>query len=168
MKRRSFCNVLRTHLIDLNQRMNWSDAHFVPLDAEVEENWGARTTKRHSNLLQAIRSDKVSQALLVLGDPGSGKSVALRKLALELLDEVELTERVPIYVNLKEWARSKEWTKDNPPVPDDLFVFIRDYIISNLDFFERELVNASYPRMFRHGRFFFMLDSFTTSSAMTK
>lgn len=62
IRQRSFCNVLRTHLIDLNQRLNWSDAHFVPLDAEVEAHRGARTTRRHANLLRAIRADRTSQA----------------------------------------------------------------------------------------------------------
>jgi hypothetical protein len=160
IKRRSFCNVLRTHLIDLNQRLNWSDAHFVPLDAEVEVHLGARTTKRHSNLLRAIRSDRTSQAFLVLGDPGSGKSVALRKLAVELLDEAEQTGRVPIYVNLKEWTTSREWTKDNPPLPEDLYSFIYDYLVSHLDLFAREFLHVYYRRLFEHGRFFLLLDSF--------
>jgi len=160
VKRRSFCKVLRTHLVDLNQRLNWSDAHFVPLDAEVETHLGARTTKRHSNLLLAIRSDRTSQAFLVLGDPGSGKSVALRKLAVELLDEVEQTGRVPIYINFKEWTKSREWTKDNPPLSEDLYSFIYDYLVSHLDLFAREFLHVYYRRMFEHGRFFLLLDSF--------
>lgn len=77
-----------------------------------------------------------------------------------MLDEVDLTGRVPLYVNLKEWSRSKQWTRESPPTTEDLFVFIRDYLTSSLDVFAQEFLRAYYSRMFEHGRFFLLLDSF--------
>jgi len=43
----------------------------------------------------------------VLGEPGYGKSTALRKLANMLLAEVYKTNKIPIYINLKDWQVDK-------------------------------------------------------------
>ncbi len=84
-KRQQFCEVLRSHLRDLNRKTRWSEAHFTPLDAEVEVLSQGRSKRRLTDLMSALRGDRQSRVFLVLGDPGSGKSVALRTLAMQLL-----------------------------------------------------------------------------------
>jgi len=71
---------------------------------------GLAQKKRIVDLQRALRGDRATHAFLVLGDPGAGKSVALRKLARDMLDEVGRTGRVPIYINLREWL-SKEYPR---------------------------------------------------------
>ena len=93
----SFCGVLLDDLNKIDRETNWSAEYFTPLDAEVEMQSGDKRLKKVTDLLSAIRSDRQSRVFLVLGDPGSGKSVALRKLCRDLLAEVDKTGKVPLY-----------------------------------------------------------------------
>jgi hypothetical protein len=69
-----------------------------------------------------------AKGFLVLGDPGSGKSVAMRHLARQMLREVSKTGVLPIYVNLKEWGDSDKLL--TAPDEADIFAFIREYFKS--------------------------------------
>ena len=104
-KLEAFCSALRQHLVTTDREANWSPDYYADLEAEVEvvPLTGAGGKRRIVDLQRAFRSDRPTQAFLVLGDPGAGKSVALRKLARDMLDEVGDTGRIPIYVNLREW-----------------------------------------------------------------
>lgn len=157
---KQFCDVLHHHLRVLNTETNWSDAFFTPLEAQVENTTGNRTTRRITNLLGAIKSDRSSRLFLVLGDPGSGKSVALRTLAMELLGDVERSGRVPVYVNLREWSASQSWTEENPPTVEHLYAFVLDSLKERSDVFGLEFLTEYYHKMLHHGRFFLLLDSF--------
>ena len=65
------------------------------------------------DLFAGIGAYPRTRLFLVIGDPGSGKSVALRKLCHDLLDRAEgkgfvnrfrRQGRIPIYVNLREFS----------------------------------------------------------------
>ncbi|MCW3104648.1 MAG: putative NTPase family [Bacteroidetes bacterium] len=155
----SFCKFLKVQLDHLDIDTNWSDAHFTPLEAEVEVQSGNKKKKKVTNLLSAIKKDNKSNTFLVLGDPGSGKSVALRKLSRDLLKEVPSTYKIPIYINLKEWKTLKKWSELDPPTYNDL----NSFIVSNLkgkDVFADEFIDKYYNRLFENGHLFFILDSF--------
>jgi hypothetical protein len=155
-----YTKVLKNELDNIDLETNWSDTLFTPLDAEVEVVTRNKRLKKVTDLLKAVKSDRKSQTFLIIGDPGSGKSTALRKLARELLDEVNDTGRVPIYINLKEWQTESKWTEENPPTKEKLYHFILQNIKKRGDVFANDFIDLYFKKMFVHGRFFFLLDSF--------
>jgi len=156
----SFCNFLREDLIKIDRETNWSIEYFTPLDAEVEVQSGSKRLKKVTDLLNAIKADKLSRVFLVLGDPGSGKSVSLRKLCRELLEESNQTGKLPLYINLREWKPQQEWTEDNPPTVQELYNFVVDNLKARGDIFINEFIDKYFKKMFEHGRLFIILDSF--------
>lgn len=101
------------------------------------------------DLISAMRSDKSSRVFLVLGDPGAGKSVSLRRLCKQMLAEVHKTGRVPIYINLKEWTSHHSWCEEYPPTQDDLYNFVVQNLKDRLDFLEMNLLMLTLIRCLR-------------------
>lgn len=157
---RSFSDALLEELNKIDRETNWSAETFTPLDAEVEVRSGSKRLKRVTDLLTAIRSDTKSRVFLVLGDPGSGKSVALRKLCRDLLKEVAQTGKVPLYVNLREWEAAEPWTEEKPPTVGQLYDFVLENLKERSDVFANDFLKKYYKKMFENGRLFFVLDSF--------
>jgi hypothetical protein len=117
-RRQQFCMVLRSDLDSIAKAENWNDQWFTDLEAEVEAEGGyysntlSRLLRRRSNgirrvpsLVQAIRTS-TERCMLLVGDPESGKSIALRHLARTLADAGSRSRSsqlsIPLYINLKE------------------------------------------------------------------
>ncbi|WP_373613288.1 NACHT domain-containing NTPase [Mucilaginibacter sp. OAE612] len=156
---KSFCNFLENRIDVFDNEANWSDAHFTSLDAEVETLTSKGKKRRVTNLLKAIRNNYSSKVFLVLGDPGSGKSVALRKLCRDLIKEVLPTRKIPIYLNLKEWYTTFKWDEHTPPTPDDLYKFCLNSL-KGKDIFADEFLDKYFKRLYENGHLFFIVDSF--------
>lgn len=93
-KSASFCQELRQRLETINRETDWNENLFTPIEAEVEVNVKGKHKKRYTDLLKCLkRTRRGSDVFLVLGDPGAGKSVSLRKLCLELLNEAKKTKK---------------------------------------------------------------------------
>ncbi|MEM9955160.1 MAG: NACHT domain-containing protein [Chloroflexota bacterium] len=82
--------------------------HLVESDATTPDN----RTKTGDVLLKAF--DHTGRKLLILGAPGSGKTVLLLQLAKKLLDEARKDEkhRIPVVFNLSSWAEKREKLAD--------------------------------------------------------
>ncbi len=147
-------SALNDDLRSIDIKTNWSIHNFVPLDAEVEVSTGNRKQKKITNLLNAIQKSD-DRLFLVLGDPGSGKSVSLRKLTRELAEESTRTGKIPIYINLKEWHIEE----DRKPTVED----IKDFVLQNIlnrDIVITKFFDSYFDRLYEEGRLYFIFDSF--------
>lgn len=168
-KLKAFCRVLERDLAAVDLETNWSPNYYTELQAEVEirKSRGAPARRKIMNLQDAIRRDRTTQTFLVLGVPGAGKSVALRKLAQDMLDEVKTTQRIPIYVNLREWL-PKSTVVDGRTMfsVEDLEAFITKNLIRRGDVFTKAFVDEHFRNLWSSGRLFFIFDSFDEISPL--
>ncbi len=168
-RRQGFVGHLAQEIRAIDFELSWSAMNFVPVEAEVEDiSTMSGTGKKIVSLLASLRKSRDDRVILVVGDPGSGKSVALRKLCLELLGEVAHGGRVPIYINLREWlpaptkdgAQGQRWTPEMPPSAEELERFVRQQLLRPADVFVTEFINDYFRRMVEHGKVLFVFDSF--------
>lgn len=158
-KSEMFCQTLRQWLEEINRETNWNEAQFTPLEAEVEMDCGGKRKKKYEDLIKCLKKNhRHGTVFLVLGSPGSGKSVSMRKLCLDLLKESKRTKKIPVYINLKEW--NEEWDPDHMPEKKDLIVFIRKTFEAKADFSTESFLNEYFQRMLDDGRWYFVFDSF--------
>ena len=117
-RRQQFCTVLRSDLDVIAKAENWNDQWFTDLEAEVEaEGRYFRTLldrllnrrvsgyRKEQSLVRAI-TRSAERCLLLVGEPGSGKSVALRHVGRQLAEEGSRSRDprafVPLYINLRD------------------------------------------------------------------
>ncbi len=153
----SICESLAAQIRDIDTATNWSHEYYTPLDAEVEMKTSTGTRKVVKDLLEAIKESD-DRLFLLIGDPGAGKSVALRKLCLDILKESVKREYIPIYVNLKEWTTKSDWSK-TPPTWQDLEAFVKQSLM-NKDRYLGDFFEQYYNVLDENGNLFFVLDSF--------
>ena len=154
-----FCKTLCQWLEEINRETNWNEDQFTPLEAEVEMDNGGKRKKKYGDLIKCLKSNRRHGTVyLVLGSPGSGKSVSMRKLCLDLLKESRKTKKIPVYINLKEW--NEEWDLDHMPEKKDLIVFIRKTFEAKADFSTESFLDEYFKRMLDDGRWYFVFDSF--------
>lgn len=138
--------------------LNEDLAGFVDIEAEwnLEDSPGARTLRLDYSGPRRIRAVNVGkpQALgetaiariVILGEPGSGKSTCLQKIALEALESVDGGGPIPVYISLAGWTNKQE--------PAGSFIrrqFVARYGPNNK--FSREFDSALHE-----GRFLLLLD----------
>lgn len=150
-----FRESLRRSIDKINSDSDWSEATFTPLKASVETTTNGKTKRAYKDLLKCLKKTKKKDTIYrVLGDPGSGKSVTLRKLCGELLDESESTNKIPLYVNLKKWVDSGNAKQQ------DLIQFIKRTILEDDNFRTRSFIEEYFEKMLENRRWFFIFDSF--------
>lgn len=154
-----FCKVLLQRIDKLNRDTDWNENLFTPLEAEVEVVSRNRRKRRYEDLLRCLKKTRRgSTVYLVLGNPGSGKSVSMRKLCMDLLKEAKRTGKTPVYINLKQWNRN--WNQKRLPDKDDLIQFVEQQLREDGDLFTDEFLNQYFKRMLEDGRWYFVFDSF--------
>jgi len=170
-RRQQFCAVLRSDLDSISKSENWNDQWFTDLEAEVEAegsyyaNSIARLTRQRStgtrrvpSLMQAIQSS-TERCMLLVGEPGSGKSVALRHLAREIADAGSKSKaskaRVPLYINLKELPACESGV----PNADFIQQFVLEHIRRG-DSDTAAYVRDHWENFKEQGTWLFLFDSF--------
>ena len=134
-RRRLFAEHLENEIKIINrQERDWEDYRFAELEAEVEAE-GLHSTasiiplvrkyytglKREKSLSKALKNSK-EPTILLEGEPGSGKSVALRHLALDLIQKAKKSRNnqtvIPIYINLRGLKRLEDQHIDRQLIYD--------------------------------------------------
>jgi hypothetical protein len=169
----------------LNREADWNDFRYTALEAEVEVDPALDTFTQRSNrvlgwlrtiwaslkgmivspaarpakdLVHAIMRS-TSRVFLIIGDPGSGKTVSLRHLFLRMAEKSvnskDKSAAIPLYLNLKQL---------NIP-PDDISAnAIRGWVIEQLQAGQdRTIFNFledHFETILADGNFFFIFDSF--------
>ncbi|PWR04956.1 hypothetical protein DKT68_29265 [Micromonospora acroterricola] len=169
-RRALFADHIESQLRRLDEKEEWRDHRFARLEAEVETEgdqhrvaprwlYRRRTRlRREKSLSRALqRSDE--RLIILQGEPGSGKSVALRNaaraLASRAMNRPRLNSRIPLYVNLKE-LRPVEGRLDTETVR----AFVLDQLNrANSRDVEQFLSDEFTPGM-REGTWLFLFDSF--------
>ena len=154
-----FVQMMEDHLRLINRATNWNADTFTPIDAEVDATVHGTNKRRFGDLHRCIKAFMDEESVfLVLGDPGSGKSVAMRKLAMDMLKETEKSGIVPVYIDLKQWNRP--WSVGSPPAQKDLLEFIQDSLRQIPTLSDIKFLDDYFLSMLNNGRWFFIFDSF--------
>jgi len=111
-RRRNFARHLQSQLDELNNRESWQDFRFAELEAQVEIEGKRHTNpalaflgrtreelRREKSLSEALRRSQ-ERLIHLVGDPGAGKSVALRHLAEVLVTRARRSRRVDSLIPL--------------------------------------------------------------------
>ncbi|NTS78141.1 NACHT domain-containing protein [Catenovulum sp. SM1970] len=158
--------IIKRDLNEINNTYNWEADYYEPLKAKVTLETAKNKTRKVYDLIRGIKKSKSSKVTLILGPPGSGKSVALRTITENLLEQFERDEQLPIYVNLKEWTRS-ESEKKGLPTPEQFEEFLIRHVleerftVTKASFLKNEIEGKTiFSKLLEKGRFFLILDSF--------
>src|SRR5664280_1384299 len=165
-ERTTYCRWLESQLTQLSAVENMRDVNYAELEAEVEIErrrrlpltFGSQTSQRVRSL--SIALEKVRATFCVLeGDPGDGKSVALRRVALDLarhgrgLKGHVLRRPLPMYINLKDMDSS--FGVNPQGVQSFVLSTIADASSDIVD-----IVSRRFPEYMKAGRVVFLMDSF--------
>jgi len=156
---------------DLGLGESWSDHRFAELEAEVEAQGALRkptvfglvagdsSAKRRERSLTAALSKSAERIILLEGDPGSGKSVALKHVAERLATRASkawsLGAVIPLYVNLKEFSLSRG-ALDANAVHDFVLSYLKRGNDRDIDAF----LDQEFDRGLRDGTWLLLFDSF--------
>jgi hypothetical protein len=169
-RRRHFTEHLQNELQRLDNLESWQDFRFTDLEAEVEAEGrrgafpgvfrfrGSRGLRRERSLSRALRQSR-ERLILIEGDPGSGKSVALRhvvrRLASSALRGRSPDSLVPLYINLKDF---------DTPFEDVSHDAVEKFVLRYLNRVARHDIDEFLEQEFRtgieRGTWFFFFDSF--------
>lgn len=160
VRRAGFVSVLKSRLETVDEELRWHHEDFVNLRAEVDVRNAGASRRRVADLVEAIKLNRDADVFVVVGVPGAGKSVALRKACMDLLNTQRSNERIPIYVNLKEWLAHRRWTPETPPSDSEFSAFVQSNIRSRLPDRALSFFDEHFNRLVDAGEIFFLFDSF--------
>ncbi len=179
---REFVRLIQADLERIDTEFRWSDQSYTPLEAVFELD--PVSARRHgqkrgkAKLVDKILEMSREKFFFIKGDPGSGKSVALRNLCRRYLRNIKdprsVTRQtpIPIYINLKEWIMPPDWTPDDP-VPTNA---LSDFVVSHLLGSEsrascdvrllRVFFKEKFEEFANDGKLIFVFDSFDEAPAI--
>ena len=97
-----------------------------PIEKKISAALGREKTDlvlKNANIIDVF--DQANQSLLILGEPGSGKTIMLLELARHTLARAQsdLTQPIPVVFNLSAWGEKRlpltEWLIEEFKSPDE-------------------------------------------------
>jgi len=163
----SFRDSLQRRLEGLDRETHWNPEDYLHLDALAQQQKGNSFQKKAVALDKAILNNKAARSFLIIGEPGAGKSVALRELARKLLRAGKgQRQQIPLYINLRDWYAAENWTPGQPPSPVSLERFILQSLLEGQPPATQAFIRRHFQELYRKGRFFFLFDSFDETPAV--
>lgn len=171
-RRRMFADHIESEIRYMNSLESWNDNRFTELEAQVEaegsrklfgvfsldfsSTTGIRTEKSLSDAIEK----SIERLVLLEGDPGSGKSVALRHItqfmAAKARKSRNLKIRIPIYINLKYLHREDSEHVDRILIEKFVFKTLNRVNDRDID----QYLHEEFNRGIEEGTWFFLFDSF--------
>lgn len=175
MRRRNrqfFAEHIEQEIRQLNLREEWKYYRFTELEAEVEAEgrrrggsllpfWQPTYTdlRREKSLSKALENSK-ERLIFVEGEPGSGKSVALRYVAQQMANQARKSRNIkttiPLYINLKKLERNPEQEINRELIES----FVKRELNRVNDRDIEEFLETEFTRGIREGTWLFLFDSF--------
>ncbi len=172
LHRKYFAGHILSEIERLGRQEEWKDYRYAELEAEIEAE-GRRSIfsivpffkrinsglRREKSLSKALASSQ-ERLILVEGEPGSGKSIALRHVAERMAAHAKIARStksiIPIYVNLKELER-----QNGEPIDRNL---IKTFILKSLKRInDRDIdkfLDDEFDLAIQNGTWVFLFDSF--------
>lgn len=126
---------------------------YIPLNIQVIDE---KRPSASSDFIEYFLKDKESSLILVIGEPGSGKSYTLRKISKKILEKTETIETIPIYINLKSWSHEEYSNIAN----NSLLQYIYKTLIESKNPIIEDFARKYFYSLYKTGKFLFLLDSF--------
>ena len=170
--RQRFAEYIRQEIRQLNNREDWKDYRFTELEAEVEAEGKrlralpfpflrstGRGLRREETLSKALELSR-ERLILLEGDPGSGKSIALRhvteKLAQRASQDKSINSIVPLYINLKRLVRVSGATINRELIE----AFVKQELNRIQDRDVEQFLDDEFQTGMKEGTWLFLFDSF--------
>ncbi|MET9627457.1 NACHT domain-containing protein [Lentzea sp. NPDC006480] len=166
-RRARFADHVESQMRRLGEKEEWRDHRYAELEAELEITGRQRVRLlRRTPMSSLKRVPSLSKALeecedrivLLEGEPGAGKSVAMRHLTQRMAGKTmrKASEHsvIPIYVNLKTFK------PPGVPTADDVRAFVIESINAVRDRDVERFLDEEFDRGMRDGTWLFLFDSF--------
>jgi hypothetical protein len=163
-RRARFADHVESQMRRLGEKEEWRDTRYAELEAELEVFGRRRYSRRSANSLRRVSSlskalRECPDRLVVLeGEPGAGKSVAMRHLAqtmaYEAMRKPSETSVIPIYVNLKTFRCNGR------PTSTDVREFVLASVNSTRERTVEQFLADEFDRGMEEGTWLFLFDSF--------
>jgi hypothetical protein len=166
-RRSIFADHVESQVRRLNAEEQWSDHRFAELEAEVEAEgrrtgtvFRRRSTLRHEKTLSRALERSGERLILLEGDPGAGKSVALRHLtrvlAARAMHARSSNVVIPLYINLKTIERPAWMTIDRNLIEKHVLKTLNGINDARI----QEFLDDEFAAGVREGTWLFLFDSF--------
>ncbi|MGW4208256.1 NACHT domain-containing protein [Lentzea sp. NPDC004789] len=166
-RRARFADHIESQMRRLGEKEEWRDHRYAELEAELEITGRQRvrflrrtpmnSLKRVPSLSKALEECE-DRIVLLEGEPGAGKSVAMRHLTQRMAGRAmrKPSEHsvIPIYVNLKTFK------PPGLPTADDVRAFVIESINAVRDRDVERFLEEEFDRGMREGTWLFLFDSF--------
>ena len=169
-RRAAFAREMRGRVLDLGEEQGFDDARFADVDltvavGDLTSRWwrrGFSGGRRRERSLARVLDHSDKQILRLQGDPGSGKSVALRHLTAVMADRAarkpRLGWRIPVYLDLSRLRLDAE--AGTPVEPAHIEAFVSEQLGARHLGSATDTLKHVWEEGIEDGAWIFLFDSF--------